>query len=126
MVASGSQSLIAKEVRAQQIPGIMQWLGIPAFSPHINERGLLEVAFEQTDLPVERILYSKEEAQRNQQEMQAATARANVQALTQELQKQGLPPEEIQRQMIILLAQLGPQQTGHQGAPGATAQGVAP
>lgn len=126
VVASGSQSLIAKEVRAQQIPGIMQWLGIPAFSPHINERGLLEVAFEQTDLPVERILYSKEEAQRNQQEMQAATARANVQALTQELQKQGLPPEEIQRQMIILLAQLGPQQTGHQGAPGATAQGVAP
>ncbi len=118
IVASGSQSLIAKEVRAQQIPGIMQWLGIPAFSPHINERGLLEVAFEQTDLPVERILYSKEESQRRRQEMQQAGAQANTKALVQELQQQGLPPEEIQRQLLMLLAQLGPQAGGLPSAAG--------
>lgn len=51
-----------------------------------------------------------------------ASAQANVQALTQELQKQGLPPQEIQRQMLMLLAQLG-KQTGLP-APGLSRQEV--
>lgn len=126
VVASGSQSLIAKEVRAQQVPGIMQWLGIPAFQPHINTRGLLEVAFEQTDLPVERILYSPEEAERNQRDQEMANAQANVQALMQELQKQGLPPEEIQKQLFMLLAQLTSQTGGPASLAAASSASAAP
>ena len=76
------------------------------------------MAFEQTDLPVERILYSKEESQRRRQEMQQAGAQANTRALVQELQQQGLPPEEIQRQLLMLLAQLGPQAGGLPSAAG--------
>lgn len=115
IVASGSQSLIAKEVRAQQVPGIMSYLGIPAFTPHIDARGLLEVAFEQTDLPVERILYSPDEAERRQAEQQAQTAQANAQALVRELQAQGMPPEQIQQQLVMVLAQM----QGQSGLPGA-------
>lgn len=106
VVATGSQSLIAKEVRAQQVPGIMSYLSNPAFVPHIDARGLLEVAFEQTDLPVERILYTPEEAERHQKEQQAQTAQANVQALVQELQAQGMQPEQIRQQLVMVLGQM--------------------
>ena len=106
VVATGSQSLIAKEVRAQQVPGILSYLGIPALAHNIDARGLLEVAFEQTDLPVERILYTKEEAARHQQEQQAQAAQANVQALVQELQAQGMSPEQIQQQLVMVLGQM--------------------
>ena len=106
IVASGSQSLIAKEVRAQQIPLILSYLADPSLAVHINKRGLLEVALEQTDLPVERILFTEEEADRHQLEQQQMAAQANVKALTQQLQAQGMTPEQINQQILILLAQL--------------------
>lgn len=125
VVASGSQSLIAKEVRAQQIPLITSWLGMPFFAPHIDARGLLEVAFEQTDLPVERILYTQEEAQRRRQDEQRAGEQLKVQALMQELQRQGMTPEQVRRQLVLLLAQLQTGQAGQAGAEGVQAGGEA-
>ena len=113
IVASGSQSLIAKEVRAGQLPGIIPLVGDPRFSNHINERSLLEVIFEQTDLPVERILRTEDEAEQYAQQqmmMQAqAQAQAHTQSLVQHLESQGFPPEEINRQVMLLLAQLSQQ-----------------
>jgi hypothetical protein len=109
IVASGSQSLIAKEVRAQQIPIIMGLLENPQFAARIKADQLLEVTMEQTDLPAERLLRTEEEAkdfEREQMLMQAtAQAEAQVQTLTATLEKQGLSQEQIQQQMLILLAQ---------------------
>lgn len=116
VVASGSQSLIAKEVRAQQIPALIQYLSVPAFEPFIKADELLSVALEQTDLPAERILRTDDEAKQYQQDMlmqQAeAQAQAQVQALMDQLQKMGMPPEAIQQQLMQLLGQTiaeGPQ-----------------
>lgn len=106
VVASGSQSLIAKEVRQQQLPALIQYMAIPQFAPYIRAEKLLEVALEQTDLPAERILRTDEEAQQYQQELKAMQAQANVQALVQELEKQGMTPEQIQQQMVLTLAQM--------------------
>ena len=106
VVASGSQSLIAKEVRAQQIPMLISWLSIPGFADRIKEEKLLEVALEQTDLPVERILRSDEEAQQYRQARASMQAQAQVQALAAQLEQQGMAPEEINRQMLLLMAQL--------------------
>lgn len=108
VVASGSQSLIAKEVRAQQIPAILNLLGIPVFAPYIREKGLLEVTLEQTDLPTERILRGEDEARAYQEQQAAAQARAQVQALAGRLQQQGMTPEQIGQQMLLLMAQLAP------------------
>lgn len=106
VVASGSQSLIAKEVRQQQIPALIQYMAIPQFSPFIRPEKLLEVAMEQTDLPAERILRSEDEAKQFQQEQQIMQTQANVQALVDELQKQGLQPEQIQQQLLMVLGQM--------------------
>ena len=113
IVPTGSQSLVAKEVRAQQIPTIMPWLSVPELADNINKRGLLEVAMEQTDLPTERILFTEEDAKRNAHERQLQQAQANLEAMMQELQRQGLTPEQIQQQILLLLTQMsaaqGPQ-----------------
>lgn len=120
VVASGSQSLIAKEVRAQQIPAVMAMLGNPAFARYLRDKALLEVALEQTDLPVERLLRTDEEAQqyeRDQMVMQAtAQAEGQIQALTAELTRQGMPPEQIRRQLVLLLAQAQRQTDGMSAA----------
>ena len=109
VVATGSQSLIAKEVRAQQVPGIISLMANPLFASRIKEDELLKVTLEQTDLPAERILRTEKEAQEHQHQqmvMQAlAQAEANVQALTAELGRQGLSPEQVQQQLMLALAQ---------------------
>ena len=124
VVASGSQSLIAKEVRAQQVPALITYLQVPHFEPYIEPRNLLEVALEQTDLPSERVLRTEEEAKQYQQEklMQEmqAQAQAEVEALMAQLQKMGMPPELIQKQLMQILGQTVAE--GPQGAAPATAQ----
>lgn len=107
VVASGSQSLIAKEVRAQQVPALITYLGIPAFEKYIKPDELLEVALEQTDLPVERILRTEEEARTHEAQTQAAAARAQAQAFVQELEARGMPPEQVQQQLLLMAAQHG-------------------
>ena len=106
VVASGSQSMIAKEVRAQQVPALISYMGIPAFAPYIRAEKLLEVALEQTDLPAERILRSEEEAKQYEAQQMQAQAQAQAQALMEQLQRQGMTPEQIQQQVLLLLAQL--------------------
>ena len=81
-------------------------MAIPQFAPYIRAEKLLEVALEQTDLPAERILRSDEEAQEYRMREQAMQAQANVQALVQELQQQGLTPEQIQQQLLMVLGQM--------------------
>lgn len=123
VVASGSQSMVAKEVRAQQVPALIAYMSIPQFAPYIRPDKLLEVALEQTDLPAERILRSEDEAEQYQREQQQAQAEANVQALTQELARQGMTPEQIKQQMLLMLGQLSA--VGGSGGQPALQQGVA-
>lgn len=115
VVASGSQSMVAKEVRAQQVPALITYMSIPQFAPYIRPEKLLEVALEQTDLPAERILRTEEEAEQYQREQQQAQAEANVQALVSALASQGMSREQIQQQMLLSLAQLSAAAGG--GAP---------
>lgn len=111
--ASGSQSLIAKEVRLQQVPALVQYMGLPQFAPYIRPDKLLEVSLEQTDLPCERILRSEEEAaqyQREEQERAALIqAQANAEAFAAELEKRGMPPEAINQQLMLMASQGSPQ-----------------
>lgn len=116
VVASGSQSLIAKEVRAQQIPVLISYLQMPQFEPYLEPRALLEVAMEQTDLPSERVLRTEEEAKQHIHEQMVeqaqAQAEAEVQALMGQLEKMGMPHEMVQQQLMQILAQTvaqGPQ-----------------
>ena len=116
VVASGSQSLIAKEVRAQQVPMLLNFLGMPQFVPYLKNKAMLEVALEQTDLPVERIMRTDEEARQYQQEQASMQAQAQVQALVGQLEQQGMTPEQINQQIVLLLAQLSARTSG-QGQP---------
>ena len=126
VVASGSQSLIAKEVRAQQVPALIGYLAIPAFEPFLKAKELLEVALEQTDLPAERLLRSDDEAKQYQQQQMLDQAKAQAQAqasaLVEQLERQGLPPEQIQQQLLMLLSKTVPQGMGPGGQPGAMQQ----
>lgn len=106
VVASGSESLIAREVRMQQLPTLVQYMMMPPFTPYIRPDKLLEVALEQTALPAERILRTQEEASEYQMQMSAMQARGNVQALVEELQKQGYTQEQINQQLMGMLAQI--------------------
>jgi hypothetical protein len=109
IVSTGSQSLISKEVRAQQIPVVMNMLQSPLFASRIKADALVEVALEQTDLPADRLLRSEEEAKQyeaEQMQMQSASmAAAQVQELTAELEKRGATPDIIQQQLVDRLAQ---------------------
>lgn len=128
VVASGSQSMIAKEVRAQQVPALISYMGIPAFAPYIRAEKLLEVALEQTDLPAERILRNEEEAKQYEEqqmrEQAQAQAQAQTEALLEQLQRQGMTPEQIQQQMLLLLAQLT--QAANGGSPAGEAPAALP
>ena len=121
VTTSGSQSLIAKEVRAQQIPAIINMLQNPMFASRIKADQLLEVTLEQTDLPSERLLRTEEEAKQYEEEqamMQAmANAEANLQVLLQELQKQGMTPEQVQQQLVMLAGQMQAQAQAAQSGP---------
>lgn len=115
VVASGSQSLIAKEVRAQQVPAVLSYLGMPQFVPYIKADALLEVALEQTDLPVDRLLRTKEEAQAFEAQQQAAQAQAQAEAFARELTARGVPEEEVRRQLLLAAAQAAQLARGAQG-----------
>lgn len=65
------------------------------------------MALEQTDLPVERILRTKEEARAHEERQQAAAAQAQAQAFIQELEARGMPQEEVRRQLLLMAAQNG-------------------
>lgn len=126
VVASGSQSLVAREVRAQQVPALINYMGIPSFAPYIRAEKLLEVALEQTDLPVERILRSEDEAKQYEEQQMRAQAQAQTEALIEQLQRQGMTPEQIQQQVVLLLAQLTQAGSGGQRElPAARSEGVA-
>jgi hypothetical protein len=118
VTTSGSQSLIAKEVRAQQIPAIINYLNIPQFAAIINKRALLEVSLEQTDLPADRVLLTDEEAMQAGAEEAAMQAQAQVEALVQTLEKRGLPPEAVNQQLLLLMRQMQAQQQPLPGADG--------
>lgn len=133
ITASGSQSLIAKEVRAQQIPALVQYVGVPAFSPYIDPYKLLRTALQQTDLP-DDILRTEDEARHIQEEdmrrQAQMQAEAQMQQLMAELQKQGMDPQQIQQQILLIAAQLqgGQQAMPPQASPaaGGTSPGAMP
>ncbi|MDR1685216.1 MAG: hypothetical protein LBR82_02040 [Desulfovibrio sp.] len=102
IVASGSQSLITKEVRAQQLPMLIQMLNHPKFEPRIKADQLLEVALEQTDLPADRLIRTDEETKEYEQQQMLAQAQAQVQAMIMELEKRGMPEEMIQMKLLML------------------------
>ena len=81
------------------------------------------MALEQTDLPVERLLRSDEEAQQYQQQMLFDQAKAQAQAqafaLVEQLERQGLPPEQIQQQLLMLLSKTVPATMEPGGQPAA-------
>lgn len=121
--ATGSQSLIAKEVRAQQVPALVNYLGIQAFAPYIDPYKLLRTALQQTDLPDDILRTEDEARQIQQEEMQQqaqAQAEAQTQALMAELQKQGMDPQQIQQQILLILAQLQQGEGGQQAMPAPT------
>ena len=62
VVARGSTSLVAKELRAQQIDQLMPTLTAPQFMPFVNNRKMLGEIMKARDLDDTEILLSEEEA----------------------------------------------------------------
>ena len=56
---------------------------------------------------MERILRTEEEARTHEAQTQAAAARAQAQAFVQELEARGMPPEQVQQQLLLMAAQHG-------------------
>ena len=52
----------------------------------------------------------------------SAQAQAQASALVEQLERQGLPPEQIQQQLLMLLSKTVPQNMGPGGQPGAMQQ----
>jgi hypothetical protein len=123
VVVSGSQSLIAKEVRAQQIPALISYLSIPQFATYINKRELLEVSLEQTDLPAERILLSEAEAKQAQMDEAAMQAQAQVSAFASELEQRGASPKFIEATLAAYMQQAMSGGLAQPALPTAPAQG---
>lgn len=72
--AVGSTSLIAKEVRAQQLDNMLQILSGQMFAPFVKWYDLLVERFKAGDLPVEAVLVDKKEAGQIIEAMKSAMA----------------------------------------------------
>ncbi len=70
VVAKGSSSLVAKELRSQQLDQMLPMLMQPPFLPHIDVRKLLEEVFKVRDLLDSEILLSPQQFDERQQMQQ--------------------------------------------------------
>ena len=88
VVAKGSSSLVAKELRAQQLDQMLPMLMQPPFVSHIDIKKLLEEVFKVRDLLDTEILLSPEEFdERNQMAQQIQQLQGQVNMGTQLIEK---------------------------------------
>jgi hypothetical protein len=93
--ATGSSSLVAKEVQAQRMLNLVQITDNPRFQGRVDDKELLHEIFKSLDVPSYMVRSDQEYEQwkRRQMEMQAeAQAQANLQAIIKELEKRGVDP----------------------------------
>ena len=79
VIARGSTSLVAKELRAQQLDQLLPMLSAPQFVPFINNRTLLGEIFKARDLDDSEILLNEEQAN------DRAMLQQEIDALAQEI-----------------------------------------
>lgn len=128
IVATGSSSLVAKELRAQQHQVLLGVTSNPRFEGMTNDNKWLEYVFRDSEMPQGIVRTEEEYAEWKQNQMtMAARAQAEgmIQAMMAEAEKAGLDPQQAMAQVMELLArQLGPSmvQAGLLPQPGADPQ----
>lgn len=116
--ATGSTSLIAKEVRAQQYQSVFGITADPRFSGRVKDDELLEAFFRDIDMPT-HLIRSPQEFQQYQQEQAMMQAKAQSDAMVQSLMEQAIKAGVDEKTAFAsIVAQLGggkPQQPAPQG-----------
>lgn len=88
VVAKGSSSLVAKEIRTQQLDQLLPLLTNPAYSNYVDQRALLDEIFKARDMLDSDILLSPQEydeRQKMQQQLQQLQQKLNEQMQLLEL-----------------------------------------
>ena len=115
--ATGSTSLIAKEVRAQQYQTVFGITADPRYQGRVKDDELLESFFRDVDMPT-HLIRTPQEYQQYQQEQMQMQAKAQTDALVQSLMEQALAQGiDAQSAFSSIVAKLGatPQQQQGEG-----------
>lgn len=121
VAATGSTSLVARELRAQQHQILLGVTSNPRFEGMTKDNKWLEYVFRDAEMP-EGLVRTDEEFRRYKQEQMAMQAKAQADAMLQGLmeqaQKAGLDPQQALQQVMVMVAPAIMQQSG---GPGSTA-----
>ncbi|WP_419783578.1 portal protein [Maridesulfovibrio sp.] len=101
VIATGTSVLMAKEVQLERMQTIAAITDNPRFEGWIDDEKLIKEICKNLDLP-DGVLRSAREKQSWERERLAETARANVQALVEELENKGV---DVQQHLLSMLQQ---------------------
>ena len=100
VVARGSSSLVAKELRATQLDQLLPLLANPQYNRYVNNRKMMEEIFKVRDLMDTEILLSPEEYDERED------MRQQLQQLQQQLQQMGQVFQQLRKMAPNLLSQV--------------------
>lgn len=117
--ATGSTSLIAKEVRAQQYQAVFTITADPRYQGRVKDDELLEAYFRDIDMP-QHLIRSPQEYEQYQQQQMQIQAKAQTDAMVQSLMEQAVAAGVDEKAAFAsIVAQIGggkPPQQAPQGA----------
>lgn len=117
VVATGSSSLVAKEVQAQQLMQFSQVSADPRYAGWVKEDVQLRKMAQSMDQDPEELLRSAAEYQQYQQQQRIDAARAQLEAVVQTMEAKGIDPRAVLQQALMQSVQ-GMQQMQGQQIPG--------
>ncbi|WP_031484432.1 portal protein [Maridesulfovibrio frigidus] len=118
IIATGSSVLMAKEVQLERMQSILAITDNPRFEGWVDDERLIKEIFSNLELP-EGILRNTKERESWEKENAMQSARANIGALVEEMQKQGMDvPQGLLQTLQQQVGQVMPEQGGQNEASG--------
>ncbi|TVM35612.1 hypothetical protein DQK91_02810 [Oceanidesulfovibrio marinus] len=121
VIARGSTSLLAQELMGRRLMEAMSVLFSPALAEQTDREKVYEYVVRALNLP-DDIQMDQEEVERQRMQVFMQQKRAELQAVMEELEKKGIPPEQALMQMAQSSMAVLQQANAQGGGPGAMQQ----
>lgn len=101
VLATGSASLVAKEVQAQQLLSFAQTSADPRFAGRVKDDVMLRKISQSMDIDAEELVRTEEEYQQWQLQQAMLAAKAQLMAVVETMEAKGIPARQVLEQSLM-------------------------
>jgi hypothetical protein len=101
VLATGSASLVAKEVQAQQLLSFSQTTADPRYAGRVKDDVMLKKLSQSMDIDAEELVRTEEEYQQWQMQQAVLAAKAQLAAVVETMEAKGIPAKQVLEQALV-------------------------